>query len=155
MRLPRSFRKRAAASVALRSLNRNTIGFIIIVGHRAGTKAVSAIPSVFQFAYLAIARLQLGSGKGRFRRPSALPPLTGFTSSLSPFTRTTISSPGFSQHGCLRAKSTPAGVPVEIMSPGSSVKTLDKMRSAGKPSAWSVRPVRKPPWETRSEPPPW
>jgi hypothetical protein len=51
---------------------------------------------------------------------------TGFTSSPSPSTRTTTSSPGFSQRGGLRANPTPPGVPVEIMSTGSSVKTLDK-----------------------------
>ena len=38
---------------------------------------------------------------------------TGFTSSPSPSTRTTISSPGFSQRGGLRANLTPPGVPVE------------------------------------------
>ena len=36
------------------------------------------------------------------------------------------SSPGLNQRGGLRAKPTPAGVPVEMTSPGSSVKTLDR-----------------------------
>ena len=51
---------------------------------------------------------------------------TGFTSSPMPSTVTVTTSPGTSQRGGLRAKPTPAGVPVEMMSPGSSVKTLER-----------------------------
>ena len=51
---------------------------------------------------------------------------TGFTNSPIPSTRTATSSPGFSQRGGLRAKPTPGGVPVAMISPGSNVKTLDK-----------------------------
>src|ERR1035441_6939055 len=70
--------------------------------------------------------VQNGPVSAASRRPPYPSATTGFTSSPSPSTRTTTSSPGFSQRGGLRANPTPPGVPVEMMSPGSSVKTLDK-----------------------------
>src|SRR5215472_9735793 len=52
--------------------------------------------------------------------------ITGFRSSPRPSTRTTTTSPGLSQRGGFFEKPTPAGVPVEMMSPGSSVNTPDR-----------------------------
>src|ERR1039458_5112845 len=57
------------------------------------------------------------------RYPSAT---TGLTSRPMPSTCTAASSPGSSHRGGLRAKPTPAGVPVEIRSPGSRVITLER-----------------------------
>src|SRR5580658_9488851 len=51
---------------------------------------------------------------------------TGLTSSPIPSTCTRTWSPAFNHRGGVRAKPTPAGVPVEMMSPGSSVKTLER-----------------------------
>ena len=49
-----------------------------------------------------------------------------FRSSPSPSTLTTTSSPGCRKMGGLRAKPTPGGVPVETISPGSSVITWER-----------------------------
>jgi hypothetical protein len=54
---------------------------------------------------------------------SQLSATTGLRSSPSPATRMTTSSPATSHRGGFLANPTPEGVPVEIMSPGSRVKT--------------------------------
>src|SRR6185295_9081618 len=48
-------------------------------------------------------------------------PATGLARTPRPSISTSIRSPGLRKTGGLRANPTPAGVPVEIMSPGSSV----------------------------------
>src|ERR1017187_8326960 len=52
--------------------------------------------------------------------------ITGFTSSPTPAILTVTSSPGLRYRGGWRAKPTPAGVPVAMMSPGSRIPDCRK-----------------------------
>ena len=70
------------------------------------------------------ARTPVSGGRGD-GATAAQPAATGFERTPIPSTSTSTTSPGRSETRGSRAQPTPAGVPVRIRSPGSSVKTAD------------------------------